>query len=151
MSVRMASFADLSTINAILRDHPDVEQVAVEAQADRGEGQQRLIVHVVLLDRSPEARELRFSLFYFADAEAGSREDKYRLYLEGARFADTHGFEAIWTPERHFHENGGLYPNPAVLSAALATLTKNVRLRAGSVALPLHHPLRVAEEWSVVD
>jgi len=147
----MASFADLSTINAILRDHPDVEQVAVEAQADRGEGQQRLIVHVVLLDRSPEARELRFSLFYFADAEAGSREDKYRLYLEGARFADTHGFEAIWTPERHFHENGGLYPNPAVLSAALATLTKNVRLRAGSVALPLHHPLRVAEEWSVVD
>ena len=37
------------------------------------------------------------------------------------------------------------------MSAALATTTKHVKLRAGSVALPLHHPLRVAEEWSVVD
>src|SRR5262249_39517333 len=29
--------------------------------------------------------------------------------------------------------------------------TTRVRLRAGSVVLPLHHPIRVAEEWSVVD
>src|SRR5437868_8626322 len=94
---------------------------------------------------------LKFSLFYFADAAPGKVDFKYKLYLEGAKFADEHGFEAIWTPERHFHENGGLYPNPSVLSAALATTTKHVKLRAGSVALPLHHPLRVAEEWSVVD
>ena len=38
-----------------------------------------------------------------------------------------------------------------MLSAALATATENVRLCAGSVVLPLHHVLRVAEEWSVVD
>jgi natural product biosynthesis luciferase-like monooxygenase protein len=38
-----------------------------------------------------------------------------------------------------------------VLHAALARETKRVRLRAGSVVLPLHHPLRVAEEWAVVD
>jgi len=38
-----------------------------------------------------------------------------------------------------------------VLAAALARETKRVQLRAGSVVLPLHHPLRVAEEWSVVD
>jgi natural product biosynthesis luciferase-like monooxygenase protein len=97
------------------------------------------------------SRELKFSLFYFADAAPGSVDFKYKLYLEGAKFADEHGFEAIWTPERHFHENGGLYPNPSVLSAALAATTKHVKLRAGSVALPLHYPLRVAEEWSVVD
>ena len=95
--------------------------------------------------------DLKFSLFYFADAAPGNVDFKYKLYLEGAKFADEHGFEAIWTPERHFHENGGLYPNPSVLSAALATTTKHVKLRAGSVALPLHYPLRVAEEWSVVD
>jgi len=95
--------------------------------------------------------DLKFSLFYFADAAPGTVDFKYKLYLEGAKFADEHGFEAIWTPERHFHENGGLYPNPSVLSAALATTTKHVKLRAGSVALPLHYPLRVAEEWSIVD
>src|ERR1041385_521813 len=95
--------------------------------------------------------DLKCSLFYFADAAPGTVDFKYKLYLEGAKFADEHGFEAIWTPERHFHENGGLYPNPSVLSAALATTTKHVKLRAGSVALPLHYPLRVAEEWSIVD
>jgi natural product biosynthesis luciferase-like monooxygenase protein len=33
----------------------------------------------------------------------------------------------------------------------LATRTRQIRLHAGSVVLPLHHPIRVAEEWSVVD
>ena len=57
----------------------------------------------------------------------------------------------MWTPERHFHPFGGLYPNPALTSAAVAAVTKRVGLRAGSVVLPLHNPLRCAEEWSVVD
>jgi len=93
-----------------------------------------------------------FSLFYFSsDESATDAQNKYRLLLDGARFADENGFAAVWTPERHFHAFGGLYPNPAVTSAAIATITKRVQLRAGSCVLPLHHPLRVAEEWSVVD
>ena len=79
------------------------------------------------------------------------RRDRYRLLLEGARFADRHGFAAVWTPERHFHAFGGLYPNPAVTGAALAAITERIGIRAGSVVLPLHNPIRVAEEWSVVD
>lgn len=94
---------------------------------------------------------LEFSLFYFADDNAVYGEDKYRLYREGAMFADRNQLTAVWTPERHFHEKAGLYPNPSVLSAALATITNHVQLRAGSVVLPLHNSLRVAEEWSVVD
>jgi natural product biosynthesis luciferase-like monooxygenase protein len=92
-----------------------------------------------------------FSLFYFADDNAVYGEDKYRLYREGALFADRHELTAVWTPERHFHEKAGLYPNPSVLSGALATITKHIKLRAGSVVLPLHNSLRAAEEWSVVD
>jgi len=91
-----------------------------------------------------------FGLFYFADDGAGSG-DRYRLLIEGARFADTHGFTAVWTPERHFHQFGGQYPNPAVTGAAVAAVTERVAVRAGSVVGPLHHPLRIAEEWSVVD
>jgi len=94
---------------------------------------------------------MNFSLFYFASDAAGRSGDKYRLLLEGACFADAHGFEAVWLPERHFNPFGGIFPNPAVVAAGLATITKQVRLRAGSVVLPLHHPARVAEEWSVVD
>lgn len=92
-----------------------------------------------------------FSLFYFA-ADAGSEAgNRYRLLLDGARFADSHGFTAVWTPERHFHEFGGNYPNPALTSAAVAMVTERVAIRAGSVVLPLHNPIGLAEDWSVVD
>ncbi|QSQ25697.1 LLM class flavin-dependent oxidoreductase [Pyxidicoccus parkwayensis] len=94
---------------------------------------------------------LDFSLFYFADDAEAAGGDHYRLLMEGAKYADANGFAAVWTPERHFHAFGGLYPSPAVASAALAAVTKHVAIRAGSVVLPLHHPVRVAEEWALVD
>jgi natural product biosynthesis luciferase-like monooxygenase protein/FkbM family methyltransferase len=96
-------------------------------------------------------REMAFSLFYFASDDDEASADKYRLLIEGAKFADRHGFAAVWTPERHFHAFGGLYPNPSVTSAAIATITEQIQIRAGSVVMPLHSPIRVAEEWSVVD
>ncbi len=96
-------------------------------------------------------RPIQMSLSYFASDERQSGGNKYRLLLEGAKFADRHGFTAVWTPERHFHAFGGLYPNPSVISAAIAAVTSRVGIRAGSVVLPLHHPIRVAEEWSLVD
>ena len=74
-------------------------------------------------------------------------QNNYRLCDRIAR----HDFTAIWTPERHFHSFGGLFPNPSVLSAYLAAITERIRLRAGSVVIPTHHPVRVAEEWAVVD
>jgi natural product biosynthesis luciferase-like monooxygenase protein len=92
-----------------------------------------------------------FSLFYFANDCCELDANRYELLLEGARFADANGFAAVWTPERHFHPFGGIYPNPSVIGAALATVTERVKIRAGSVVAPLHHPLRIAEEWSVVD
>lgn len=65
--------------------------------------------------------------------------------------ADSHDFSSVWIPERHFTRDGWLYPNPAILQAALARETRQIQLRAGSVVLPLHNPLRVAEEWAMVD
>jgi natural product biosynthesis luciferase-like monooxygenase protein len=92
-----------------------------------------------------------FSLFFFSADGSTAARDKYRLLVESVRFADGHGFAAVWTPERHFNAFGGLYPNPSVTSAALAMVTERLQLRAGSVVLPLQNPLRVAEEWAVVD
>jgi natural product biosynthesis luciferase-like monooxygenase protein len=116
---------------------------------------------------SPPARRrqraLRLSLSYFANDEdelagAGSADGptpaergKYRLLLAGARLADRSGLAAVWTPERHFHSFGGLYPSPTATNAALAAATTRIGIRAGSVVLPLHDPIRVAEDWSVID
>ncbi|MER5742319.1 MupA/Atu3671 family FMN-dependent luciferase-like monooxygenase [Streptomyces sp. NPDC002225] len=101
-------------------------------------------------------RRADFSLYFFGDYPepedgTGPREGRYELLMEAARFADEHGFEALWMPERHFNSFGGLFPNPAVLAAALSRETRRIRLNAGSVVLPLHDPIRVAEEWSMAD
>jgi natural product biosynthesis luciferase-like monooxygenase protein len=94
---------------------------------------------------------VRFGLFYFAADSQITNGNRYDLLLEGARFADRNDFTAVWTPERHFHRFGGLYPNPSVTGAAVAAITSRIAIRGGSVVAPLHHPLRIAEEWSVVD
>ena len=91
-----------------------------------------------------------FSLYYWGNDD-GAGAKKYQLLLEGAKFADTNGFCAVWTPERHFHAFGGPYPNPAVTGAAVAAVTKNIAVRAGSCVVPLHHPARIAEDWAVID
>jgi natural product biosynthesis luciferase-like monooxygenase protein len=102
-----------------------------------------------------DATGVGFTLFYFGsdDGEAADLfgTEKYRLLIEGAKFADEAGFDAVWTPERHFHIFGGMFPSPAVAASALAMLTENIQLRSGSVVLPLHDPVRVAEEWQLVD
>lgn len=120
----------------------------VVIHADQARVAQRL--QTEKLGRKSSSNSLAFSLMYFASNE-GTGQDNYRLLMEGAKFADENGFQAVWTPERHFHAFGGLYPNPSVTSAALAAATKRLHLRAGSVVLPNHHPVRVAEEWSLVD
>jgi len=98
---------------------------------------------------SKEATE--FSLFYFASDDSRENQDKYELLLKGAKFADEHGFSAVWVPERHFHSFGGQYPSPAVAASAVAAITENVQVRSGSIVLPLHDPVSVAEEWSMID
>lgn len=100
---------------------------------------------------SSHCKAMQFSLLFFSGDGTTERGDKYDFLLECARFADDHGFQAVWTPERHFQAFGGLFPNPSVLSAALAMVTQRVQIRAGSVVIPLHHPIRLAEEWSLVD
>jgi natural product biosynthesis luciferase-like monooxygenase protein len=145
---------ELGEIESALALHPQVKQCVVAARDDAA-GDRRIIAYVVSRETHDSATsikdvsEIGFSLFYFGAEE--QQDENYRLYLECAKFADQNDFEAVWTPERHFHQVGRRYPNPAVLNAALATVTKRIRLRSGSVVLPLHDPIRVAEEWSVVD
>ncbi|CAM2068664.1 LLM class flavin-dependent oxidoreductase [Sulfidibacter corallicola] len=114
---------------------------------------------VVYLDRARNAapvsakiagKGMDIGLFYWGNDD-GPGHQKYKLLLEGARFADENGFSSVSTPERHFHAFGGPYPNPAVTGAAVAAVTKRVDIRSGSCVLPLHHPIRVAEEWAVLD
>lgn len=97
------------------------------------------------------AKHLDFSVFYFGNYDANNAAGKYQLLMDGAQYADAHGFSTVWIPERHFDEFGGFSPNPAVLAAAVARETKRIQICAGSVVAPLHDPIRIVEEWSLVD
>lgn len=99
----------------------------------------------------PSGKWPAFSLLFFASQSAEFKSGKFDLFRESTKRADQLGFEAVWIPERHFHAFGGMFPNPALAAVFLAEQTTRIRLRAGSVVLPLHHPIRVAEEWAVVD
>ncbi len=103
-----------------------------------------------------------FGVYFFGDypetetgesagAERAGTPEAYDALFETVRFADEHGFSSVWLPERHFDSFGGLFPNPSVLASVVARETGRIRINAGSVVLPLHDPVRVAEEWSVVD
>jgi natural product biosynthesis luciferase-like monooxygenase protein len=109
------------------------------------------VVFPVARAEVPAVQLPRLSLMYFAADENQHQEQLYQLVLEGAKKADQLGFDSVWLPERHFHSFGAAFPNPSVVAAAVAAVTKQIQIRAGSVVLPLHHPARVAEEWAVVD
>lgn len=102
--------------------------------------------------RHPQ-KPMDFSFFYwnFLSEAVQKEKNKYRLLLDSAKYGDKNGFKAVWTPERHFGSFGALYPNPSVTSAAVAAITNNIELRAGSCVVPLHSPIRIAEEWAMVD
>jgi natural product biosynthesis luciferase-like monooxygenase protein len=101
--------------------------------------------------RDSEADCLKFSMMYFSSDAAAKDHAAYDLFLKSLAVGDDIGLHAVWLPERHFHRFGGLFPNPSILGAVAATRTTRMRIRAGSVILPLHDPLRVAEEWGIVD
>lgn len=96
-------------------------------------------------------RKMSFSVLFFGADKNEESKGKYDLLLKIAQWIDDKEFEAIWTPERHFAEFGGAFPSPSVLGSAIAMVTKNIGIRAGSVVIPMHDPIRVAEEWSVID
>ncbi|MGB0521891.1 MAG: MupA/Atu3671 family FMN-dependent luciferase-like monooxygenase [Flammeovirgaceae bacterium] len=98
---------------------------------------------------SNQVKPMGFSLFFFSSKF--DQHDSYQFIQNCAAFADQSGFEAIWTPERHFNKFGGQFPNPVLTSAMLAATTQQLQIRAGSVVVPLHSPIRIAEDWAVLD
>lgn len=85
-----------------------------------------------------------------APAFANTPQDLYSIGIEMAAWADAHGFAECMLSEHHGSDDGYL-PSPLVLGAAIAARTQQIRIRVSALVLPLHDPLRVAEDVAVLD
>ncbi len=97
---------------------------------------------------------MKFSLFHLTTffPELHSSEERfYQELLEETDCADALGFHAVWFAEHHFFHYGGHIPSIPVLGAAVAQRTRRLRIGSGIVLLPLQDPIRVAEEFALLD
>lgn len=67
-----------------------------------------------------------------------------------ALYADELGMHSAWIGEHHFNSLGVL-SCPDLVLAHIAARTKKIRLAPAVTVLPLHHPIRVAEQWATLD
>jgi alkanesulfonate monooxygenase SsuD/methylene tetrahydromethanopterin reductase-like flavin-dependent oxidoreductase (luciferase family) len=83
-------------------------------------------------------------------AFARAPQELYAAGLEMAEWADRRGFAELMLSEHHGADDNYL-PSPLVYGAALAARTQHLRLRVSALVLPLHDPLRIAEDVAVLD
>jgi alkanesulfonate monooxygenase SsuD/methylene tetrahydromethanopterin reductase-like flavin-dependent oxidoreductase (luciferase family) len=76
--------------------------------------------------------------------------DLYREFLEESVLAEKLGFDAVWASEHHFSEDAW-NPAPLTFLTAVAARTRRVRVGPYVLLLPLHNPVRVAEDVAVLD
>ena len=94
---------------------------------------------------------MRFGMLHlFENPIEKSEHQVVKEQLELMVAAEEYGFDSIWPAEHHFTEYG-YCASPALSLAAVASVTKKVRLGTGIVILPMNHPLRVAEDYALLD
>lgn len=95
---------------------------------------------------------MEFGVLHFFEHPAGDKTEHriFKEQLDTLRAAEELGFDYIWAPEHHFTEYG-FCASPMLTLAALASVTKRVRLGSAVVVLPFNDPIRVAEEGAMVD
>jgi alkanesulfonate monooxygenase SsuD/methylene tetrahydromethanopterin reductase-like flavin-dependent oxidoreductase (luciferase family) len=76
---------------------------------------------------------------------------RYEETMMQIQHADSLGIDVAWLAELHFFPTFSIMPSPLLVASALAQRTRRIRLGIAVNLLPLHNPLRNAEDAATLD
>ena len=94
---------------------------------------------------------MKFSNFLFPAAMTPAQDHQViEETLREAQLCDELGMEMLWLAEHHF-DGICAYVDPVAFAAALAASTKQIHIGFAVAQMSLHHPIRMAEQMSLID
>jgi len=97
--------------------------------------------------------DLTFGVYYDfrgLEAEPAALTRRWQGIVEQVRWAEELGYGSVWVSEHHFVDDD-YASSTLTLLAALAVVTEHMWLGTNVLVLPVHHPLRLAEDALTVD
>ena len=94
---------------------------------------------------------MKFSNFLFPESKVSGQDyDVISESLKEAQLCDRLGFDTVWLAEHHF-DGGCAYVDPMTFASAIASSTNDIRIGFAVAQMALHHPIRFAEQVSLID
>ena len=95
---------------------------------------------------------MEFGVFYqLPCGEQQTPQLRYQDTIAQAILADELGFDQVWLAELHFNPRFSVMPAPLLLASAIAQATERIKIGTAVNLVPLHQPVRLAEEVATLD
>src|SRR5262245_58675986 len=95
---------------------------------------------------------MRFGFFdQLPCADGDSERQRYLDLIAQIELGEILGFDTVWLGELHFSRAFSILADPLVVLAAAAQRTTRIRLGTAVTLLPLHSPVKIAEEAAIAD
>jgi alkanesulfonate monooxygenase SsuD/methylene tetrahydromethanopterin reductase-like flavin-dependent oxidoreductase (luciferase family) len=95
---------------------------------------------------------MRFGFFdQLPCAEGFTERQRYADIMAQIELGDRVGFDTVWLGELHFSRSFSILSDPLMVLAAAAQRTRRIRLGTAVTLLPMHNPIKIAEEASICD
>jgi alkanesulfonate monooxygenase SsuD/methylene tetrahydromethanopterin reductase-like flavin-dependent oxidoreductase (luciferase family) len=95
---------------------------------------------------------VEFGIFHEFERPAGLAErEAFDEAFAIVDAAERWGLDAVWLAEIHFSPKRSLLSSPLTIASAIAARTDRLKIGTAVQVLPLHHPLRLAEETATID
>src|SRR5436190_7866060 len=95
---------------------------------------------------------MRFGFFdQLAFPPGLTEQQRYNDILAQSELGDELGYDTVWLGELHFSRSFSILADPLMVLAAAAQRTTRIRLGTAVTLLPLHNPVKIAEEAAIAD